>query len=135
MSTVTISRLLHDVEQLETPILEEFIKKALKIRAKRIAPSLSEEETYLYKKINVGLSEAKILRKRELFDKRDVNGLTQEEHQELTSIIDEMEYLNVERIKYLVQLANLRNVTLLEIMEELGIKYEHYESNLYSQKN
>lgn len=127
MSAITISKLLKDVEQLETPILEEFLQKALTIRAKRLAPSLEKQEADLLKKINIGLSDVDIQRKAILLQKKDANTLTPEEHQELIEIVYESERLNVERIKNVALLATLRKTTPLELMQKLGLINNHYE--------
>ena len=51
MTTISINLstndLLKGVEQLEKEALEDFVKKVLQIRAKRLADALSKEETTL----------------------------------------------------------------------------------------
>ena len=47
--------------------------------------------------------------------------LSKKEHQELLSLTEMIESANVERIKYLIALANLRNLTLEQVMSDLGI--------------
>ena len=53
--------------------------------------------------------------------------LTSEEHQELLQLIDQIENANVERIKYLAELARIRGTTLTALMEDLEIHPPAYE--------
>ena len=121
MSLVTISELVKGAEQLEISALEDYIQKILQIRAKRVATNLEHEEATLLKKINLGLSTEKRERKAELWKKRVTETLTKIEHQELMTIIDEAEALNVERVINIGQLAQLREVTPIQLMKDLGI--------------
>ena len=47
--------------------------------------------------------------------------LTATEHTELLTLIIEMEKFNVERVQYLTTLAQLRNVTVRELIQQLGL--------------
>jgi hypothetical protein len=40
----------------------------------------------------------------------------------LIALVEEEETLRVERVKYLIELAQLRNITLPQLMEKLGLK-------------
>ncbi len=57
-----------------------------------------------------------------LIDKRQTETLTADGHHRLIEISDQIEALNVERIQALVQLAALRQQSLDDVMEDLGIK-------------
>lgn len=85
------------------------------------APTVSEREAELLRSINVGFPKAKIDRQSELLEKRSKDGISDEEQKELLNSIKELEHLNAERIQALCDLAQLRGVTLDEIMVELGI--------------
>ncbi|MCI5132911.1 MAG: hypothetical protein D3904_15700, partial [Candidatus Electrothrix sp. EH2] len=52
---VVLNNLLKGVAQLETNDLEQFVSQVLTLRARRIAPSLSRQETEMLEKINQGL--------------------------------------------------------------------------------
>jgi hypothetical protein len=83
---------------------------------------LSQEETALLLKINRGLPAEVHQRYRELIDKRREERLTQNEHEELLRLTDEVEKRQAERLEALVELARLRDVPLRELMQTLGIK-------------
>jgi hypothetical protein len=67
--------------------------------------------------INRGLPPALKHRYAELNAKLADDTLTFEEHQELLSLIDQVELANVERIKHLIALAQLRGVDLDTLLD------------------
>ncbi len=123
---VGIDDILTGVANLEIEELDKFVDKLLALRAKRVAPNLSKEETFVLKKINRGLPSDKKKRLMVLEAKRSEGALSGEEHQELLAIIDELELLNVERVHYLGELALLRDIPVRELMEQLGIRPRTY---------
>ena len=48
--------------------------------------------------------------------------LSQEEHEELLRLVDSIEQADTERLKYLLELAQLSNTTLDAVMDQLGIR-------------
>jgi hypothetical protein len=118
---VSLPVLLKGVEQLSTPELENFVAEVLSIQAKRRAPSLPKEEAVLLQKINQGLPVATQQRFDYLNERRRDETLTDEEHQELLALIEQIEESDVQRVKYLGQLAQLRNVSLAVLMKQLGL--------------
>lgn len=113
--------LLYAVEQLNTTDLQQFIDRVLLLRAERVAPHLSKNESELLLKINEGLPE-ELWRRSDMLNKRRRAGkLTPEEHAELIALNDKFEEYNVRRIGYLVELAQLRRTTLDEVIKSLGI--------------
>ncbi|NJN78586.1 MAG: hypothetical protein HC803_09910 [Saprospiraceae bacterium] len=53
--------------------------------------------------------------------------MTESEYQELMTIIDESEALNVNRVINIGKLAQLRGITPIQLMEDLEIKPQRYE--------
>lgn len=103
--------------------VRRFIEEAEReMAASGKAPSLSPEETELLLKINEGLPEEVQLRYNELLAKLSQETITGPEHQELLQLIPKVEAKGVERLKYLVQLAQLWNASVEEVMDRLGIK-------------
>lgn len=117
-----MDELLKAVEQLSQPELEQFVSQVITLQARRRAPVLPSAESELLMKINEGLPEEVYKRYDKLAIKCRKGTLTPEEHKELISITDNMEDLGAQRIRYLVELAQLRNTTLPELMETLGIR-------------
>ncbi len=124
MSDVQIEydQLLSAALRLPRPELERFVAKLFALKAREETPNLSEAETRLLLKINQDIPPAARKRMNELIDKRQANLISQAELEELIQLTDQSEELGVERLKCLIELAQLRNIPLDELMRQLGIK-------------
>ncbi len=118
---VSPNELLRGVEQLNLPELEDFVQQVVALYAQRKAPSLSKSEAELLLKINQRLPSDMQLRYDTLVSKRKAETLTPDEHQELLDLIDQIEKADVERVQYMVDLAQLRGISLTALMQDLGI--------------
>jgi len=78
-------------------------------------------ESHLLEQINTGLSQAEWHRYYELVDKRRSEQISPAEYAELSATTNRLEELNAKRIATLANLAELRKVTLNQIMQDLGI--------------
>lgn len=127
-STIAPSRekLLRAAERLPVGELTDLVQDLLHLHARRQAPILSTTEADLLEQINRGLPVERQTRYQELIEKRLAETLTSAEHQELVQLNQAMEQLNVVRIKNLISLAQLRQVTLPQLMAELGIAEPQY---------
>lgn len=90
------------------------------------ATRFSPEESRLLLEINKGLSESTWLRYRELVQRRDAELLTPAEYDELIGLSDLIEEAHANRMECLAQLAELRGVTMKELMAELSIEVRHH---------
>jgi hypothetical protein len=90
--------------------------------AQRRVNLLTQTETDLLQKINIGLSQETWERYHALTIKRRAETLTIEEQTRLIEISDQIEQANTHRIEALIELANLRNTSLSALIQELGIK-------------
>lgn len=124
---IPLENLLQGVEQLSLPDLENFVAQVMHIQAQRKAPALTAEESQLLQRINQGLSPDTWQQYEELKKKRRGETLTETEHQTLIDISNQVEEANASRIKSLVQLAALRNVSLDTLMADLQITPQMYE--------
>jgi hypothetical protein len=124
---VSLADLLQGVQHLDSSALEQFADEVMLLRAKRRAPSLSTAETDLLREINQGLPESTRLRFRDLKEKRDAATLTPAEHEELLAIIEQVEMRDVERLQALTKLAAIRNVSVRQLMHQLGLLPKHDE--------
>jgi len=89
-------------------------------------PHLIKRESYLLQQINVGLPEETWQRYKELINKRRAETLTSDEQATLIEISDRIEQLNAKRVKYLIELARLRQVSLSTLMKQLSIEPPPY---------
>lgn len=119
---VSAEQLLKAVEQLPPQELEAFAFQVLRLRAQREAPSLSVSESELLLKINQGIPSGLQNRFNELIALRQALTLTEAEYAELIQLGDRIEQLDAERIASLAELAQLRNQSLTEVMQNLGIQ-------------
>lgn len=119
---ITSDQLLNAALQMPRPELERFVAKLFALKAREETPNLSEAETELLLKINQDIPATARKRMNELIDKRVANLITQTELDELIQLTDQSEELGVERLKCLIELSALRNITLDELMRQLGIK-------------
>jgi hypothetical protein len=85
-------------------------------------PSVSPEETQLLNKINQGLSAEDLDLYRKLIRKRQLETITDEEFQHLDRLTRRLESLQARRMAHLAALAQLRQVSLADLMARLEIQ-------------
>lgn len=101
-----------------------YILKVLQERlggGERLPPHLPHEETELLQQINQGLPPETWARYQALKEKRDARTLTPDEHAELLALTHEVELWNAHRLELVLALAQLRQVPLRIMMDELGL--------------
>lgn len=119
---MSVDELLQAVKSLSEPDLNSFVDRALWVRASRRAPVSTPAETALLRTINQPIPLALQARYNTLADKRDDEVLTDSEHLELLDIAHQIERFSVKRLTALTQLAAIRQVPLLKLMDELEIQ-------------
>ncbi len=115
---VPTETLLNAVVRLPAKEFERFFKNAkqLKSREARLIAELKE----------FTLSPEKEKKYRKLLKKFHAEKINSEEYEQLLAFNTELEALNVERIKCLGEIAQIRQKSLSETVEELGIKPKNY---------
>ena len=119
--TSSVATLFHEAERLDNRSLDSFIEHILSLRVQRKTSDKQKEEADLLQKINKSLSIQEIDRFNFLNEKHSEEDITEQEYAEYLVLIKKIEKLNVKRLKYLISLAQLRNMTLLEVMKQLGL--------------
>lgn len=122
MST-TINTIIREAERLDNRALDDLIAQVTLLRVRREANP--DPEASLLSKINKGLPLVQVVRLRELNQKRQQQALADEEREELIQLVTKTEQLNVNRLRHLTQLARLRNISVRELMWQLGIGNQH----------
>lgn len=117
----SVASLFQEAKRLDNRSLDDFIENIILLRHQRSIPDKQKKEAFLLQKINKSLSIKQIERFRALNEKLSDNDINEEEYAELGVLVEKIEKLNVIRLKYLISLAQLRNVTVLEVMNQLGI--------------
>ena len=128
MPTIQIGtdELLNAALQLPQIELEQFVTRLFVLKAKERVPSLSQRESELLLRINRPLPSPQRKRLNLLIKKRQASTIKPDELQELKNMTDEIELSDAERLKCLIELAHLRNVSLDQLIKQLGLKpYPH----------
>lgn len=115
-------QLLGAIDQLDASELRPFVSRVVARAARRIAPSLPPKESDLLQRINRGLPADLDQRSRDLVAKRRSETLSPSEHEELLKLTDDIEKWQAERVGLLVKLAELRGMSLPDLMDDLGIE-------------
>ncbi|MEY4903393.1 MAG: hypothetical protein RLZZ292_1208 [Bacteroidota bacterium] len=126
MLNTSVATLFHEVERLDAPTLDNFISNVLSLRMHRETSDKQKEEAVLLKKINKSLSIDEISQFRILNEKRKEDEITEVEYANLVILLEKIEKLNVSRLKYLTSLAQLRNISVRELIQQLGISTSKY---------
>ncbi len=118
---INTEKLLKAVVNLPKNEFERLIANAKKLR-RTLPENRANKEIRLIKKVNEAvLSDAERMRFDELVGKRRDEIINKNELDELLALTEKSEELNVRRLKYLVEIADIRNKSLREVMKELEI--------------
>ncbi len=115
---VTTENLLNAVAQMPDGEFDRFVEKAKEIRIKRKPPV----ENDLIHRINTIYPAEKRQQYNRLSEKFEQENITPKEYQELLKLSDEFEMLNVEKLKYLGELAELRGQSFEQVVKEFKVK-------------
>lgn len=129
MPTIQIETedLLNAALQLPRPELEQFVHRLFVLKAREETTLLPEREAELLSKINQALPPSTQHRLNELISKRRSHTISEDELQELIQLTDQVELLDAERLKYLLELSHLRDVSLEDLINQLGLKPEPHD--------
>ena len=122
---LTPDDVLEAVKQFTSSELETFTKRVNLIHAQRKTPHVSQRETELLKKISEGLPPAILRPLQELRAKMEAETISEAEHAELLRLVNRVEQYDVERLAWLIELAQLRNQTVPELIDSLGLRPQH----------
>jgi hypothetical protein len=121
-SQLPFEQLIQTVEQLDSSELEQLIAQAIRVQTKRKVPSLSKEQSILLQQINQSIPPKLQERYDGLITKRRADTLTDDEYQELLELSDRIEAIDVKRLGYLSELAQLRQTSLTALIQELQLQ-------------
>jgi Rad3-related DNA helicase len=117
----SVATLYNEAERLDNRSLDAFISNILSLRIQRGVSDEQKREVILLKKINKSLSIDQMNRFRVLNEKHADNKISEKEYSELGVLVEKIEKINVTRLKYLIELAQLRKTTVKQLMNQLGI--------------
>ncbi len=115
--------LLRDADRMPVNELERFLNDInAMLRRKRTQDKALRERQLLHKINNTVLNAAQIARYHALSEKLEWGTMTDAEHGEFDVLGNKEEKLRNLRVKYMIELAQLRAVPLSQVMESLGLK-------------
>ncbi len=120
-ANLSTEQLLQAMKQMDPRELKSLSDQILALRARQQAPAASAAETDLLLQINAGLPADLLQRYKQLIAKRQDETLSEAEHRELLDLSQEVERRQANRVHSLVALAQLRGVSLDELMQQLGV--------------
>ncbi len=114
----------HLLSNLQTDELEMVIREASAMLTQRKTLDKKSQEALLLNRLSEEcmLPDAHWTRFRELTAKRETGLLTEENQVELLQLIEAEEQIRLVRIKILGELAQLKGISLPELVEQLGIQ-------------
>lgn len=114
--------LLKDVSQMPVLEMERFVQAVNALITQKKATDKSYRERFLLGKINqTVLGREKTERYQLLILKLESVTITDTEYAELMQLTEEEEVIRCERLKYLVELAQLRAISLPQLMTNMGL--------------
>ncbi len=119
---ISPEQLLQAVDQMSPDELAAFARRVVELRARRVAPFLSNDESPLLERINGALPLAHRARYAALAAQRSEAPLSEAEHVELIALSDELEAIDADRIAAIAELAQLRGLSLGQMMAALGVR-------------
>jgi hypothetical protein len=112
--------LLYNVSQMPLTELEAFVYQLNAVIARKRMTDKSLRDTILLDKINrTVLEKSKRERYQTLLYKMEMTPISDKEHSELLELVEQEEKIRVKRLKYLIELAQLRNLPLPQLMKNL----------------
>ena len=118
---ISADKLLQAAANLTSQELENFVNQAILVRAKRRASNIRKKEAELLLEINRGLSPDLQKRFDELVENLAAENMTPDEREEFLKLTDRIEKQDAKRIGLLGKLAELRQISLDDLMRELQI--------------
>jgi hypothetical protein len=116
-----IDDLISGVSSLETTEIELFMQKLGQLVARRKTPSASERETTLLMAINQAIPQKLQARYTKMIEKLENETMTPDENKAFLKLVDKMETLNAKRLQFLLELSQLRGVSLETVMSQLHL--------------
>ncbi|MBE9009230.1 STAS/SEC14 domain-containing protein [Pseudanabaenaceae cyanobacterium LEGE 13415] len=119
---MSLDELIQAANQLDEADLDLLLQQVVVLRVHRKANTLPQEEAELLQKINQGIDPELRAQYQALRTKREAETLTDAEYKTLIQLSSQIEQVGAQRLEALANLAQLRQVSVAELMETLGIQ-------------
>jgi hypothetical protein len=122
-----IQSLLGGFSEMPLKDLEFFIRELNALAIRKRFSDKAKRDKFLLRKINeTVLPEPTMTRYIGLQEKMELENLPDAEYQELLSLVDKEEKIRNKRFQYLLELSQLRGISLTELMNYLGLNVLNY---------
>ncbi len=119
--------LLKNVSEMPLPEIERFVQDVNALIAQKKSTDKTYQDRLLLRKINqTVLGETKTKRYQHLVVKLEAETLSESQYKEFMLLAEEEELIRYERLKYLVELAQIRSIPLPQLMDNLGLNRPTY---------
>lgn len=116
-----LNAVIEGIAKLDLEDLETFASRINSLLAQKKGGAIPKKEATLLKKINAGLPGNIQEQYVNLLKKSTDGTLTENEHQKLLALIPQVEAKYAERLQYLIELAQFKNISVESLMDQLGI--------------
>ena len=121
-SNPNLQNLIGGFTEMPVPDLESFINGLNALLTRKRVTDSSKRNKFLLQKINQSiLPEQTLERYTFLQDKMELKNLPETEYQELLNLVAQEEKIRNKRFQYLLELAQLRDISLTQLMTQLGL--------------
>jgi predicted O-linked N-acetylglucosamine transferase (SPINDLY family) len=121
-SKIDTRSILHGMTQMPVQELETFLQEVSALIRRKKTEDKEGREGLLLEKINQTiLDKKKKERYQSLVVKLEADTISEIEHAEFTKLADLQEKLRNQRVKYLIELSQLRAVSLPQLMNSMGL--------------
>jgi hypothetical protein len=119
---MSLDELIKAADELDASDLDLLLKQVVFLRARRKTPMLPAEEAQFMLKINQGIPADLLANYQFLRKKREAETLSDNEYDRLIQLSTEIEQIGVQRLEALARLAQLRQVSIIDLMATFGIQ-------------
>ena len=120
------ARILQELEALPFASLNKLVPRIMALRLKKHPEVMSKREGWLQRKLELGASTTMTSAYAELIEKRRIHGLTPGEQRRVEALVEKMEAFNVEWLEWAIELAQIRRVTVEQLLKSLSIQRPAY---------
>ena len=114
--------LLYNAAQMPLTELEAYVQQLNSLITRKRTTDTNLRDTVLLDKITrTVLDKVKRERYQALIYKLEMETISDTEHAELLELVEREEKIRVKRLKYLIELAQIRNITLPQLMKNLEL--------------
>jgi hypothetical protein len=118
----SVQHLLGNFSDLPLKDIEYFIQELNALVVRKRNKDTEKRDKFLLRKINESvLSDVFMQQYTTLQEKMEVETLSDLEHKELLQLVEKEEKIRNKRFQYLIELSQLRAISLGELMQKLGL--------------